>query len=117
MIVANSQGEAFVDFLEGANLAIVNGRKGRDAFTCISGRGCLVVDYCIVGMECLDMIEGFNVTILSQSSGKMRCKEVAMRVPDHSLLQWEIVRDGVREVRMEEEPPEMGKRYVVPDTT
>ena len=32
-VVKNSQGEAFVDLLEGANMAVVNGRKGRDAFT------------------------------------------------------------------------------------
>ena len=31
-VVKNSQGEAFVDLLEGANMAVVNVRKGRDAF-------------------------------------------------------------------------------------
>ena len=56
-VVKNSQGEAFVDLLKGANMGVVNGRKGRDAFTCTSGRGCLVVDYCIVGKECIDMTE------------------------------------------------------------
>lgn len=45
----------------------------------------------------------------------MRCKEVAMTVPDHSLLQWDTVRGGVGEVRMEEEPPEMRKKYVLPE--
>jgi len=95
IVVNNSQGEAFVDFLEGTNMVVVNGRKGRDAFTCISGWGYLVVDYCIDGIKCLDMIEGFNVTTVSQSAEKMRCKEVTMRVPDHSLLQWEIVRDVI----------------------
>ena len=45
-----SQGEAFVDFLRGGNMTVVNGRKGRDAFTCVSGRGCSVVDYCIVAL-------------------------------------------------------------------
>ena len=32
-------------------MTVVIGRKGRDAFTCISGRGCSVVDYCIAGKE------------------------------------------------------------------
>ena len=40
-----------MDFFEGANMAVVNGRKGRDAFTCISGRGCSVVDYCICSWQ------------------------------------------------------------------
>ena len=38
----NSQGEAFVEFLRGANMTVVNGRKGRDAFTCVSGIGAAV---------------------------------------------------------------------------
>ena len=50
----NSQGEVFVDFLARANMAVVNGKKGRNAFTCISGRGCSVVDYCIAGKENLN---------------------------------------------------------------
>ena len=37
-------------------MIVVNGRKGRDAFTCVSGRGCSVVDYCIVGKEDFGMI-------------------------------------------------------------
>ena len=38
-VVKNSQGEAFVDFLRVGNMTVVNGRKGRDASTCASGRG------------------------------------------------------------------------------
>ena len=34
-VVKNSQGETFVDFLSSVNIAVVNGRKGQDAFTCI----------------------------------------------------------------------------------
>ena len=36
--VKNSQGEVFADFVRGMNMVVVNGRKGRGAFTCISGR-------------------------------------------------------------------------------
>ena len=60
------------------------------------------------------MIECFKVTTMSESVEEMRCKKVVLRVPDHSLLQWDIMRDRVREVRMEEEPPKMGKKCVVP---
>ncbi len=63
-VVKNSQGEAFVDFLEGVDMAVVNGRKGRDAFMCISGRGCSVVDYCIRSWQGKpDKIERFKVII------------------------------------------------------
>ena len=31
-VMKNSQGEAFVDFLRGVKMTVVNGRKGRDAF-------------------------------------------------------------------------------------
>ena len=37
-------------------MTLVNGRKGRDAFAYVSGRGCSVVDYCIVGKEDIGMI-------------------------------------------------------------
>ena len=37
--VKNTQGEALIDFLKDTGLVIVNGRKGRDAFTCVSSRG------------------------------------------------------------------------------
>ena len=68
-----------------------------------------------VFLENLDMIECFKVTNMSESVEEMRCKKVVMRVPDHSLLQWDIVRDGGRGVKMEEEPPEMEKKCVVPE--
>ena len=64
-------------------MAVVNVRKGRDAFTCVSGRGCSVVDYCIVGKEYLGMIEGLKVMIMSEVVEKMRCEGVATKVLDH----------------------------------
>ena len=67
-------------------MTVMNERKERDAFTSISGRGCSVVDYCIiVGKETLDMLKCFKVTTMSESVEEMRCKKVVMRVPDHSL--------------------------------
>ena len=46
--VKTEQGEALVDFLRSSGLCLVNGRMGQDNFTCILGKGCLVVDYCMV---------------------------------------------------------------------
>ena len=67
-------------------MCIVNERKGRDVFTCVSGRGCSVVDYCVMDAEELDMIENFRVTTMCEAVEEMRLAGVAVRVPDHSLL-------------------------------
>ena len=32
-------------------MTVVNGRKGRDTFAYVSGRGCSVVDYCIYSWQ------------------------------------------------------------------
>ena len=34
-VTKNSQDEAFVDFLRGVKMTVVNGSKGRYAFTCV----------------------------------------------------------------------------------
>ena len=44
----------------------------------------------------------------------MKLRGVCTRVPDHSLLQWDRVTDDVKEI-VEKKPPEMGKKYVVPE--
>ena len=113
-VMRNSQGEDFVEFLKSVNMVVVNGRKGRDAFTCISGRGCSVVDYCVVGNEHLNMIESFKVTTMSESVEEMRCKGAVTRIPDHSLVAWEIGVDWVGE-REEEVEGGVEKRFRVPE--
>ena len=104
----NSQGEALIDFLRGMKMTVVNGRKGKDVFTCVSEKGCSVVDYCIVGCEDFDVVKNFMVTTMSESMVEMGCKGVVTRVPDHSLLRWQVVVDGVDEVK--EDECESGKR-------
>ena len=59
--VKNNQGEMFVDFLRSVNMGVVNGRKGKDAFACVSGKGCSVVDYCFVRAEYFDLTDNFRV--------------------------------------------------------
>ena len=56
-VVKNSQDEAFVNFLRSTSMTGVNGREGRDTFTCVSGKGCLVVDYYLVSNEDFHIIE------------------------------------------------------------
>ncbi len=53
---------------------VVNGRKGRDAFTCVSSRGCSVVEYCIIDKEDFGMIESFKVMTMSEVAEEMRCE-------------------------------------------
>ena len=50
-LVKNGQGELLVDCMRSSGLVFVNGRQGRDQFTCISSRGKSVVDYCLVPEE------------------------------------------------------------------
>ena len=52
---------------------VVNGRKGRDAFTCVSEKGCSVVDYCIVGCDYFKLVENFTETTMSESV-EMGCR-------------------------------------------
>ena len=44
----------------------MNGKKGEDAFTCVSGKGCYIVDYCTVGAEDFDLIDNFRVVTMSE---------------------------------------------------
>ena len=117
--VKNSQGEALVDFLRSTSMTEVNGRKGRDAFTCVSGKGCSVVDYCLVSKENFHIIENFKVTTMSESVEEMDCRGVVTRTPDHSLMSWEVATDwvsGMEEGKEEGELKDgMVKRYAVPE--
>ena len=57
--VKTEQGEALVDFLRSSGLCLVNGTVGQDNFTCISGKGCSVVDYCMVFQGDLNLVSRF----------------------------------------------------------
>ena len=113
--VKNSQGETFVDFLRSVDMCVVNGRKGRDMFTCVSNRGRSVVDYCVVGVENFDMIHDFRVTTMRESIDEMRLKGEVTRVPDHSLVQWEVLMNGVEHKDGKGSQDSNKKRYVVPE--
>ena len=63
---------------------------GRDTFTCVSNIGCSVVDYCVIGVDNFHLIENFKVTTMRESIDEMKLEGEAVRVPDHSLLRWEI---------------------------
>ena len=73
-----------------------------------------MVDYCIVGKEDFGMIEGFKVMTMSEVT-ETRCEGVATRVPDHSLMHWEVVVDWQGEVNDEAGEAVVEKRYKVPE--
>ena len=91
-MVKNDQGELLVECLLSAGLCFVNGCKGRDEFTCISSRGCSVVDYCLVPAEELDSSTNFMVKTMSQCECECECcNEEGYHMPDHSVLAWDLV--------------------------
>ena len=100
-------------------MCVVSGKKGKDAFTCVSGRFCSVVDFYVVGVEDFDMIENFRTTTMCEAVEEMRSDGVSMTVPDHSLLYWDTVLErstvwrGSEEIQAEN--PVRVARYVVPE--
>ena len=74
-------------------------RKGKDALTCVSEKGCSVVDYCIVGCGHFDVVKNFMETTMSKSMAEMGCKGPVTRVLDHSFLRWQVAVDGVDQVK------------------
>ena len=84
--VKNTQGEALIDFLKETGLVIVNGRKGKDAFTCVSSRGRSVVDYCVVPTDCMEAIDNFRVVPMRECIEEMRVRGEPKWIPDHSCL-------------------------------
>ena len=69
-------------------MTIVNGRKAKNTFTCVSEKECSVVYYCIVGSEDFDVVKNFMVTTMSESMVEMGCKGAVIRVPDHYIPRW-----------------------------
>ena len=83
-VVKNSQVKDFVDFLKGGNMVVVNGRKGRDAYTCVSGKGCSVVDYCLVENEKIAVaIDSVHRSSRRESHGEIMAEEVYIANGSH----------------------------------
>ena len=77
------------------------------------------MDYCIVPCENLSMIEEFRVVTMAESIDEMKLRGEPLRVPDHSLLLWEVVMEDARlweDVKSEQsKEPESKVRYKVPE--
>jgi hypothetical protein len=88
--VSNDHGNAFIDFMQEANMCVTNGRiQGENDFTCISTRGHSVVDYIVVDFNTLKDCTKLDVLCMNdlllvynfQNYLSSKCK-----APDHSII-------------------------------
>ena len=80
-------------------------------------KGVISGDYCIVRAENLGLVCNFTVTIMSESIHAMKLRGYCTRVPDHSLLQWNIMMNDIYEGDSGGEASREGRgmKYVVPE--
>ncbi|CAG2218028.1 unnamed protein product [Mytilus edulis] len=90
----NSYCNAFIDFLISVNCCILNGRNFvNNDYTCVSTKGCSVVDYCIVPYDNLNLFKDFCVIRANDlvTSAGFDVNGVDLKlIPDHSLIKWSI---------------------------
>ena len=79
----------------------MNGRVGQGNFPCISGKGHSVVDYCIVFQGDLDLVSRFQVKTMVECEEEGCGDFEAQRVPDHSVLMWNLAVAGSQGVQAE----------------
>ena len=119
--VINEQGRALLDFTRSLGLCVANGRAGSGDFTCISSKGCSVVDYCLLFKDDLGVVSNFKVVTMTEFVDAFHADCIVERIPDHSALVWDLVLDGdvgCSGGEPEDTPGEcFGNefRYVVPD--
>lgn len=89
----SGHGRSLMDFLNDAKFCVVNGRIGRDNYTCMSKKGQSVVDYFFVSHENLKTINNFDVLPCQSIAVQENLHELIQDgavVPDHSLLALEV---------------------------
>ena len=91
----NSHGKTLIDFLKVSNSCILNGRTPHSAstFTSISCKGAAVVDYCLVPILNISQFDNFKVLEILSLADSFNVN-VPCKVPDHSLLSWDLVING-----------------------
>ena len=90
----NSYCNTFIDFLISVNCCILNGRNFiNNDFTCISTKGCSVVDYCIVPYEYLNLCSDFSVVrandLVTAAGYDISGVDLKL-IPDHSMIKWKV---------------------------
>ncbi|VDI22790.1 Hypothetical predicted protein [Mytilus galloprovincialis] len=90
---SNANGDLLIEFLVDCNICMINGRKGKQNFTCISKRGKSVADdYIFTTHENLNSCIDFNVKTMSDITDFLDLQE-CIQIPDHSVLQVLIKRE------------------------
>lgn len=87
----NAHGNCLLEFLLSTNFCVVNGRSVQDDFTCVSGQGMSVVDYCIIPHEHFNKVKNFAVSLtrsVIEQAGGIGELDISRGVPDHSILTW-----------------------------
>ncbi|CAC5380375.1 unnamed protein product [Mytilus coruscus] len=90
---SNANGDLLIDFLVDCNMCMINGRKGKQGFSCISKRGKSVVDYIFTTHENLNSCKDFDVKTMSDIIDCLNLQE-CNQIPDHSVLQAVIKREA-----------------------
>ncbi|CAG2252849.1 unnamed protein product [Mytilus edulis] len=88
----NSYGNTFIDFLVSVNCCILNGRNFvNNDYTCVSTKGCSVVDYCIVPYDYLHLFSNFAVIrandLVTLAGYDLSGVDLKL-ISDHSLIKW-----------------------------
>ncbi|CAG2228238.1 unnamed protein product [Mytilus edulis] len=88
----NSYSNTFIDFLISVNCCILNGRNFvNNDYTCVSTKGCSVVDYCIVPYDYLHLFSNFAVIrandLVTLAGYDLSGVDLKL-ISDHSLIKW-----------------------------
>ena len=115
-LVANEQGELLAECLQSSGFCFVNGQNGSDDFTCIFAKGASVVDCCIVSVEELNYVTNVSVITMSTCEEVLCYQEGGYRIPDHSLLRWDLTVGTCVHVSREEDSDKVSDNKSSPST-
>ena len=90
----NSHGYSFIDFLVDCNMCMVNGRIGKNDYTCISPNGKSVVDYVLLPYECLGKCKDFKIHTMTDLINTYNLMG-STKFPDHSVIQFDLSYENI----------------------
>ena len=88
---SNIAGKLLLDFLESADMCMLNGRFGdpSNRYTSFSPLGMSLVDYCLVPIELFNNFSQFSVHPTPELVDQLKI-QVGSTLPDHSILTWNL---------------------------
>ena len=90
--VKNRYGDYLVDFLGDSKMCTLNGRfdQDKDNYTYVTPRGKSVVDYMIMPHTHFNIIQNFEVVLVSEAIDKYGIDFGSASIPDHSIIRCNI---------------------------